>query len=145
MKICNSIVIALVALFIFGCNAAQSTASPTETLKTFIEASRKKDVETIKKSLSKASLEMAEKSAQEHSTTVDALLKKDDVQISEQLPEIRNEKIEGETATVEIKDSANGYETLPFVKENGSWKIAFDKYQELMQKKLAQESIPGKK
>lgn len=142
MKIYKILIVALGALFIFSCNAARQSAGPTETLKTFIEASKKKDVETVKNTLSKTSLEMAEKSAREHSTTVDALLKKDDVQISEQMPEIRNEKIEGETATVEIRDAANGYETLPFVKENGSWKIAFDKYQELMQKKLATDEIP---
>lgn len=96
----------------------------------------------MKTTLSKTTLEMAEKSAREHNTTVDALLKKDDVQISDDIPEIRNEKIEGDTATVEIKDAANGYETLPFVKEDGRWKIAFDKYQELMQKKLLQQEIP---
>ncbi len=145
MKIYQRIIIALGALFVFGCGAMQPTVSPTETLKTFLEASRKKDAETVKKTISKATLEMAEKSAREHNTTVDALLKREDVQISEQLPEIRNERIEGETATVEIKDSGNGYETLPFVKENGDWKIAFDKYQELMKKKLAEEEISGKK
>ncbi len=136
MKICSTIIIAFVALFIFGCNAAQPTVSPTETLKIFIEASRKKDVETIKKTFSKTSLEMVEKSAREHNTTIDALLKNDGVQISEQMPEIRNERIEGDTATVEIKDAANSYETLPFIKETGVWKIAFDKYQEMTQQKL---------
>ena len=142
MKIYQTIIIAFAALFIFSCNAAQKTASPTETLRTFLEASRKKDVETVKKTLSRETLEIAEKSAREHNTTVDALLKKDDVQISDELPEIRNEKIEGDAATVEIKDAANGYETLPFVKEDGRWKIAFDKYQELMQKRLLQEEVP---
>jgi hypothetical protein len=142
MKIFQTIIVAFAALFIFGCGGAQRTASPTETLKTFLEASRKKDVQTVKTTLSKTTLEMAEKSAREHNTTVDALLKKDDVQISDEIPEIRNEKIEGDTATVEIKDAANGYETLPFVKEDGNWKIAFDKYQELMQKKLLQQEIP---
>lgn len=136
MKIYKIVFISLVAMFIFGCNATQKSAGPTETLKIFLEASRKKDVETVKTTLSKTTIEMAEKSAREHNTTIDALLKKDDVQVSEVLPEIRNEKIEGETATVEIKDSGNGYETLPFVKEDGKWKIAFDKYQESMQKKL---------
>jgi hypothetical protein len=142
MRIYQTIIVAFAALFIFSCGGAQRTASPSETLKTFLEASRKKDVQTVKTTLSKTTLEMAEKSAREHNTTVDALLKKDDVQISDEIPEIRNEKIEGDTATVEIKDAANGYETLPFVKEDGNWKIAFDKYQELMQKKLLQQEIP---
>jgi flagellar hook-associated protein FlgK len=141
MKIYQTMIIALGALFVFGCNAGQKTSSPTGTLKTFLEASRKKDVETVKKTLSRTTLETAEKSAREHNTTVDALLKKGDVQISDEIPEIRNEKIEGDAATVEIKDAANGYETLPFVKEDGNWKIAFDKYQELMQKKLLQEEV----
>lgn len=142
MKIYKIVIISLVALFIFGCSTIQKSAGPTETLKIFLEASRQKDIETVKTTLSKTTLETAEKSAREHNTTVDALLKKDDVQVSEVLPEIRNEKIEGETATVEIKDSGNGYETLPFVKEDGKWKIAFDKYQELMQKKLLGTEVP---
>lgn len=141
MKIYKIAFISFVALFIFGCNAAPKSFGPTETLRTFLEASRKKDVETVKTTLSKTTLEMAEKSAREHNTTVDALLKKDDVQVSEVLPEIRNEKIEGDTATVEIKDSGNGYETLPFVKEDGKWKIAFDKYQESMEKKLLETEV----
>ena len=139
MKIYQILTIVFGALFVFGCGALQPIASPTETLKTFIEASKKKDIETVKKTISKASLEMAEKAAREHNTTVDALLTNGDVQIAEQIPEIRNENIEGETASVEIKNSGNGYETLPFVKEDGNWKIAFDRYQVLLEKKLAHE------
>ena len=42
-------------------------------------------------------------------------------------PETRNEKIEGENATLEYKNAATGtWDTIYFVRENGRWKIALD-------------------
>ena len=140
MKIYQSLFIALVAFLIIGCGgAAQPAASPTDVLKTFIEASKKKDVEAIKKTLSKGSLDLAEEAAKKQNITVDELFKKDDTKMSEELPELRNEKIEGDTATVEVKDNVGGYDTLPFVRENGGWKLAFDKYQQAMIKKMTEQ------
>ncbi len=55
----------------------------------------------------------------------------------EKLPETRNEKITGDTATLEVKNDKTGkWDTLPFVKENGEWKIALDKFLENMLKGL---------
>lgn len=40
-------------------------------------------------------------------------------------PELRNEKIDGEKATVEVKNRFTGAWTdVPFVKEDGRWKLA---------------------
>ena len=44
--------------------------------------------------------------------------------------EARNEKITGDTATVELKSQGDKWETMPFVKEDGQWKLAFDKLME---------------
>jgi hypothetical protein len=44
------------------------------------------------------------------------------------IPEMRNEKMEGDTATLEIKNAkTESWETIPFVKEGDEWKIALDK------------------
>ena len=142
MKIYQTTIVALFALLIFGCGGAATAppiASPTDTLKNFIEASKKKDVAAIKKTLSRGSLELAEKSAKTQNTTVDELLKRDDMPMLDEIPEIRNEKIEGDAASVEVKDFTSGYDTIPFVKEDGAWKIAFDKYQQAMMEKMRQE------
>ena len=54
--------------------------------------------------------------------------------------EMRNEKITGETATLEVKNQTTGaWDTIPFVREEGKWKIAFDKLIEEMMKKLADD------
>jgi hypothetical protein len=51
-------------------------------------------------------------------------------------PETRNEKIEGDKATLEIKDDKmDKWDTVPFVREDGQWKIAiFDQMAEMMEK-----------
>jgi hypothetical protein len=146
MKIYQMLIIALAALLIIGCGAvvAPPVASPTDTLKNYIEASKKKDVAAIRKSLSKGSLELAEKSAKMQNTTVDELFKRDNMAMIDEIPEIRNERIEGDAASVEVKDFTSGYDTIPFVKEDGAWKIAFDKYQQAMMEKMRQEmNVPA--
>ena len=142
MKIYQTLIIAFAVFLLVGCGDAPSTppvASPTDTLKNYIEASKKKDVAAIRKSLSKGSLELAEKSAKAQNTTVDELFKRDNMAALDEIPEIRNERIEGDTASVEVKDFTSGYDTIPFVKEDGAWKIAFDKYQQAMMEKMRQE------
>src|SRR5437016_11491837 len=111
-------------------------STPTATFKAFYEASKKKDVAGMKKTLSKGTLDMFDKLAKEQNKTTDEMLKevdKDDK--SEKMPETRNEKISGDTATLEVKnDKTNRWDPLPFVKENGEWKIALDNFLEDMMK-----------
>lgn len=115
-----------------------SGSSPTATFKHFFEASKKKDVAGIRKTLSKGSLGMFDKIAKEQNKTTDDMLKDVDKDSkAEAMPETRNEKISGDTATLEIKNEKTGkWDSLPFVKENGEWKIAFDKFIEDMLKDL---------
>jgi hypothetical protein len=114
-------------------------SSPTATFKSFFDASKKKDVPAMKKALSKGTLDMFDKIAKEQNKTTDDLLKDIDKEDkSEKLPETRNEKINGDTATLEVKNEKTGkWDTLPFAKENGDWKIALDKFLEDMMKGLS--------
>ena len=122
-------------------NQTAVTGSPTEVLKTFTEATKKKDAETIKKTLSKNTMKVAEETAKKQNISVDAMLTKVENLEGKELPEIRNEKIEGDNATVEVKNSATGeYDVMPFVKEDGSWKIALDVFMDNMMKKINEES-----
>lgn len=156
MKINQITTLALFALLVFACSnnstgdaAKNSSAvinappavSPTETLKTFFEASKKKEVEAIKKTLSKGSLALAEKSAAAEGMTVDELFKRENPSMPSELPEIRGEKIEADTASVEVKNFTADYDTIPFVKEDGAWKIAFDKYQEAMMEEATRQQM----
>lgn len=130
LKVC-SFTFLIIAFFAFGCNSEQKTnLSPTETLKQYVAAAQKKDAAAMKGFLSKGSIEFLDKSAKSRNISVDELLKMEaDVQ-AQQMPETRNEIIEGDTATVEVKNPINGaFDTkLPFVKEENAWKIARDKY-----------------
>lgn len=144
MKSYKILTLALFALFITGCgtvgNIGTKERTPTETIKAFNDASKKKDIETVKKLISKGTLKQLENSALAANTSVDNLLKKDSDTNFEEFPEIQGEKIEGDTAYVEIKNEITGEnEKMPLIKEDGEWKIAFDKYLEDLRKRYTEE------
>jgi hypothetical protein len=139
MKTYQLIIIAVCALAFAACNTMQAK-SPTQTLKDFIEASKKKDVEAMKKMLSKGSLELIQKTADMQKTSVDEILKKNDESSLKQTPETREEKIEGDKATVETKNPVTGeFDKIPFIKEEGVWKIALDTLMNEMIQKMTEE------
>jgi hypothetical protein len=54
----------------------------------------------------------------------------------DKMPESRNEKISGDSATLELhNEDANRWDTMYFVKEDGAWKIALDRTVEEMLRK----------
>jgi hypothetical protein len=95
---------------------------------------QKKDAAALKKTLSKGTLEMFEQfaKAQNPPKTLDEALQTGLASSTanadaNKMPETRNEKIDGEKATLEVKNDKTGsWETVPFIKEEGDWKIAFD-------------------
>jgi hypothetical protein len=120
-----------VAMSGVACNRLGS--SPSATLKTYFEALQKKDAAALKKTLSKGTLEMFEQFAKAQSPpkTLDEALQtglaSTTTTDSNKMPETRNEKIDGDKATLEVKNEKTGaWETVPFIKEDGDWKIAFD-------------------
>lgn len=126
MRVYRIIFIALIALSLTNCSL-QNDDSPTAALKTFAEAMQKKDVQVIKSTISAGSLKMFEESAQKQNTTLDEILKKNGGAGLKQIPEMRGEKIEGDRATVEVKNGATpDWDKIPLVKEDGKWKIALD-------------------
>jgi hypothetical protein len=129
---------ALVMIFAVSACSLLNSSSPTRTFKEFFEASKKKDVAGMKKALSKGTVDMFDKLAREQKKSTDDVLKELDKDAKdEKMPETRNEKITGDTATLEVKNEKTGkWDTLPFVKENGEWKIALDKFIEDMFKDL---------
>jgi uncharacterized lipoprotein len=139
MKVYQTIIVALCAIFVIGCSSMSQAKGPTDVMKTLYEASKTKDVEAVKKSISKGTLALFEESAKAQNTTVDELLRKDEGAPFKELPEMRNEKIEGDTATIELKSmTTNNWETVPFVKEDRIWKLALDKFLNDMKKKMTE-------
>lgn len=128
MKIHLIIMIAISMISIAGCGIMSAGGeSPTDTVKTFIAGLKDKDPAKVKSSLSKNSLTMLESGAKASNQTVDEFITSG--KASEGLKvdgDYRNEKIEGETATVEAK-SGEKWETIHLIKEGGAWKVALDK------------------
>lgn len=141
MKIIKTICVALVCAFlIIGCKTATQIKSPTETLQTLNEASKKKDTATIKTLISKGTIGLLEKNAKQQNKTVDDILLKENGAPFQDLPETQNEVITGDTATVEVKNNVTGdFQKVPFIKEEGVWKVALDKFLDDVMKKMREE------
>jgi hypothetical protein len=119
--------IAVLALAIGTGACNKGGSSPTATAKAFYDAVKAKDVQGIKNTMSKGSLDMMEKFAKMQNKSLDDALKEPSASNPPASFESQNEKITGDTATLEVKDENGKWETVPFVKEDGQWKIALDK------------------
>jgi hypothetical protein len=121
-------------LFASGCGSApQEGATPAQTMKNYVEAGREMDVAKLRDAFSRNSLKEFDEEARRQNISVEENMKKmiDPAKAMTVNIEMRNEKIEGDTATLEVKNALVGeWETIPFVKEGGRWKIAADRYRE---------------
>ncbi len=116
--------ILLAACLIFGCAKNPPPSTPLETLKAYTQAIKRKNLTEMKLLLSDSSLKMAQAEAKEQNVTVDEIIKKQSIfNESQTRLEFRNEKIEGEQASIEMRDSMNSWITVPFVREEKIWKI----------------------
>ncbi len=85
--------------------------------------------------LSDASKKMAEQEAKAQNVTLDDIVKRDTLfSESQSTLRFRNEKIEGDKATIEVENSFGSFDTVPFVKEEGAWKIDKQGFANQMQK-----------
>ena len=106
-----------------GCwgQAVLSEASPTATMNAYYDALKRKDVEAVKKVVSKDFLKMIESAGVSAERAFKPMM--DDLPVAR--PATRNEKIDGARATLEMRNEKKGsWETVAFVKEEGAWKIA---------------------
>jgi hypothetical protein len=147
-KISLVVLAASCCAFLLGaCSQIQNLVqpdTPTQRMKNFVEATQKKDTEVMKKSLSAGTLKMMEGLAKMQGKTLDETIKEGDASSYEQMPEMRNEKITGDAATLEVKnDKSSEWETLYFVRENNEWKIALDKtFEEAIKKSFTDWKMP---
>jgi hypothetical protein len=130
----------ITSIFMLALGAAcKSTPPPSATFKTYFEAQKKKDIAGMKQTLSKTSLTMMEASAKQQQMTLDKMIESQLENPSsriDKIPETRNEKINGDNATLELhNEDVNRWDTMYFVKEDGGWKIALDRTIEEMLRK----------
>jgi hypothetical protein len=74
--------------------------------------------------LSDETIKMHEREAKAQNVTLDEILLRDTLfNPNQRSVEYRGENIEGETATLQVKNSFGSWETVPFIREEGVWKI----------------------
>jgi hypothetical protein len=116
----------------FACGEQNSGSSggadsPTEAYKRLFAAVKSKDTEAIKKQLSKRTIEFGAMAAQRNNTPVEKMYANGftATTFAETLPEIRDERIKDDMGAVEVRNvKENKWEDLPFVLEDGGWKLA---------------------
>lgn len=131
-----TLIFALVFL-IAACAGETKPDTPVEAFKSYINAIKQKDTTTMKKLLSSDSIRMHEQEAQAQNLTLDDVVKRETLfSEGQKVVEFRNQKIEGEMATLEIKDSFGTWTTLPFVREDGEWKIDKKAFADRLQQEI---------
>lgn len=103
-----------------------SSPSPTEVVKGYYEAGKRKDVASIERFLSRQSLQLMEDVAKRQGKTLAQLfVEAADMDARKPPPVFSNERIGGNSAFVDIKTLGEPVRTMPLVKEGGEWKLAF--------------------
>ncbi|MEO8572408.1 MAG: hypothetical protein ABI481_00440 [Pyrinomonadaceae bacterium] len=114
----------LVAAFIVACSRESKPNTPIESFKAYVNSVKKKDTTKMKNLLSSESIKMHEQEAKAQGVTLDDIVKRETLFTEGQKTvEFRDQKIEGEKASLEVKNSFGSWDTVPFVREDDEWKI----------------------
>jgi hypothetical protein len=121
---------AVVWLLIAGLAAPLTTvaaqSSPSAAMKAYHQAAKSKDFKALQQLLSAEYLKVLQQAPVSMERMMEALTQ----DVPATLPEMRNEKIAGDTATLEMRNHrTQAWESIPFVKEKGAWKLALPKQQ----------------
>lgn len=108
-------------------SSSVSASTPTEAYKSAYAARKNKDIETLKKLIAKDMFEFFEILGEGKENPVDAGLKELCEMPQGPTDEVRNEKITGDKATLQILDKDSKWITADFVKEDGIWKMTIGK------------------
>jgi hypothetical protein len=139
MRIWSRIILFSLAAGLAACGGPRP-ATPVETFKTYTKAVKQKDYTTMKLLLSDATIKMHEKEAKAQGVTVDDIVKRETLLgDSQKTVEYRDEKIDGDRATLQFKNQYGSWETLPFIREDGVWKIDKQGYADQMIKEIEEQ------
>lgn len=113
-----------IAVLIVSCAGESKPDTPVEAFKSYVNAVKRKDTTKMKMLLSAESIKMHEQEAKVQNVTLDDIVRRETLFTEGQKTvEFRDQKIEGEKATLEVKNSFGSWETVPFVREDDEWKI----------------------
>lgn len=113
-----------IAAFVFSCGGEARPDTPVDSFKVYIKAVKQKDTTTMKNLLSADSIKMHEQEARAQNMTLDDIVSRETLFTEGQKTvEFRNQNIDGQKATLEVKNSFGSWETVPFIREGNEWKI----------------------
>ncbi len=139
MRIWSRIALFLIAATILACGAPRP-ATPVETFKTYTKAAKNKDITTMKLLLSDATIKMHEQEAKAQGRPLDEIIQNETlIGDKQKTVDFRDEKIEGDKATLKFKNEYGVWENLPFVREDGVWKIDKAGYADQMIKDIEKQ------
>jgi hypothetical protein len=101
--------------------------TPTEAYKRLYAAVKSKNTDSIKNEMSKQSVSFIESVSSMQNKPLDQVYSNGltGTTFAESLPEIRDERVNGNMGAVEVYNSKESkWEDLPFVLEDGKWKLA---------------------
>jgi hypothetical protein len=107
--------------------AAGSLATPTDAYKFAYAARQNKDLAALKRVLSKDALDFLTEVGKDEKKSLDDQLKTLTERPQAAKPETRNEKINGNEATLEYMDEKGKWQTMDFVKDGTDWRIGLPK------------------
>ena len=118
-----------------GANNGSNSSAPTsgasgevvDAYKKLFEAVKSKDTERIRQVMSKNSLELANFQSSRTNKPIEEVLKNGftATTFAESMPEIRDERIKDNFGAVEVWNGQDKrWEDVPFIKEDGAWKLA---------------------
>lgn len=141
MRFGHKILIFTISLFLISCASELKPSTPFETFAAYTKAIKRKDTEAMKLMLSDATLKMHEQEAKAQNSNLDEIIKRQTL-FGENQTEVkyRNEKIEGDRATLEIMNAYSMWQKVPFVRENGVWKIDNQGFAEQMIQEVEQRN-----
>jgi len=107
--------------------AGEGGKTPTDAYIKLYTAVKSKQPDAIKAVLSEKTVGFAQSVSERQNQSLAKVLENGftATTFSETMPEMRDERIKGDSASVEVYNSKDSrWEDLPFVKQNGSWKLA---------------------
>ena len=110
-----------------GQSVQTTSDTPTEAYKRLYSAVKSKNTEAIKKELTKQTVSFGESVAGRQNSAPEKIFENGftATTFSESMPEIRDERVSGNMGAVEVYNSKESkWEDLPFILEDGQWKLA---------------------
>jgi len=109
-----------------GGEPAVAINSPTEAYTFLFDAVKRKDTAAIKQISSKATREMAQIMNTTYKKTCEEAYKNGftETAMQEKMPQIRDLRMEGDVAAMEVKNAKGAWEQVTFIKEGNGWKLA---------------------